>query len=106
MKLYVLDESGNKIHLTVTAQTRSELAEYLERNYVKINDKTYSISDVYAEKSIDNTAIGMAAGGVLGVAGGPAGVFFGGIIGGLFGRKVEDDEERKIERFNNSSFFG
>lgn len=102
MKLFVKDTDGIKIPLSIVAQNRKSLADHLGSNHLKVEGRVYSLDKVFAEKSIDNTAVGMAAGGVLGVAGGPAGVIFGGIVGGLFGKKVEDDEQRKVTVFNES----
>ncbi len=102
MRLFVVQANGKKKYLPFTYKTREEMAAKLQKAFLTIDGKTYPISAIKAEVDIDKTAVGMAAGGVLGVAGGPLGVFFGGIIGGLVGKGSGAEEESAVANFNKS----
>ena len=102
MKLYVFDPITNeKIHLKQNAKTRDELAENIGAYSFKVNEIVFSVNDVLAEPS-DNTAGAMAAGGVIGAAGGVPGVIIGGAIGFLLGKGSDDDDKINAEAFNRS----
>ena len=102
MKLYVLNPDTNEKHyLKHNAKTRDELAQNFESNYFKLGDAVFSINNVFAEPS-DNTAAAMAAGGVIGAAGGVPGVILGGAIGFLLGKGSDDNDKEDVEIFNRS----
>lgn len=103
MKLYVVDKVNNgKIFLRAAAPSRQALAQQLGGRIFKVNEVTYTIHDVVAEKSSDNTAIGMLVGGVIGALGGGAGVAAGGVIGAFLGKEQDKKEEAEVAQFNGS----
>ena len=102
MKLYITDINGNKRHLNLTATSRNELAEKLDASYFSVDDTTYHISQVLAEKSSDTTPISTVIGGALGLVGGMPGVLIGGALGALFGNEADKKEDAEIEAFNRS----
>lgn len=107
MKLFVEEKinnkkTGQKLYLDKVAPTKKELAEFLGKKEFFINDEKYFVSQVMAEKSSDNTALGMVIGGVLGLVGGTIGVVAGGAIGGALGRDSDIKENEKVNVFNRS----
>lgn len=104
MKLYVLNKNGQgKVFLKAEARTRRELAQRFGSPALKVNGITYHVSEVKAEKSADNTSIGMVVGGVIGALGGGAGVAAGGLIGALLGKEKDKTEEETVAQFNGST---
>lgn len=102
MKLYVQNKaSGARTYLKQNANSRQQLASQLGSERFKVKNQTYSVNDVRAEQN-DNTANAMAAGGVIGIAGGVPGVIIGGIIGALLGKSTDDEDNKKVEKFNRS----
>lgn len=95
-------KTGNLLFLDKIAPTRRELAQLLGSKEFFIDDQKYFVSQVYAKKNSDNTALGMVLGGILGLVGGAAGVAAGGAIGGVLGRDSDLKEQDKVDRFNRS----
>lgn len=107
MKLFVEEKvnnkkTGQKLYLDKIAPTKKDLVEFLGKKEFFINDEKYFVSQVIAEKSSDNTALGMVIGGVLGLVGGAIGVAAGGAIGGVLGRDSDIKEDEKVKIFNRS----
>lgn len=102
MKLYVIDPTSSEKHyLKHSATTRNELAQNFGSSYFRLDKTVFSIEDVHAEPS-ENTAAAMAAGGVIGAAGGVPGVIIGGAIGFLLGMGSDDNDKESVEIFNRS----
>lgn len=101
MQLVVKNRNGDKTILDVTASTRRQLADRIGFEFY-IGNNYYSVSQVYAEKSSNDTASGAVIGGVLGLLGGGIGVLIGGVAGGLIGVLRDDEEIKLINRFNKS----
>jgi len=103
MKLFVISPTTKSKHyLNHQSKNRADLVNDLGSDKFEINSERYSINDVKAESS-DNTAGAMAAGGVIGVAGGVPGVVIGGILGALFGKASDNEDKEKAEAFNLSA---
>ena len=102
MKLYVTDSDGNKEYLDIIASSRSELAKKVGGDVFSVDGVQYSIHDVGAELSTDNTALSMVLGGAIGLLGGVPGVIAGGVIGGLLGNDTDKKEKALVETFNRS----
>lgn len=104
MKLYVVNKSGQgKLFLKAEARNRKELASRIGGSALKVNGITYQLAEVKAEKSADNTSLGMLVGGVIGALGGGAGVAAGGVIGALLGKEKDKVEEEQVSQFNGST---
>jgi hypothetical protein len=71
MKMYVTDPNNQKIFLNVLASSREELARALGSRRFNLMGRLYTVSQVYAETSDDNTSTGLVVGGVIGFLGGP-----------------------------------
>lgn len=107
MKLFVEEKvkgkkTGQKRYLDKIAPTKKELVDFLGSKEFFINNEKYFVAQVQAEKSSDNTALGMVIGGVLGVVGGAIGIAAGGMIGGALGRDSDIKENEKVNMFNRS----
>ena len=101
MQLFIKNRNGKKIILDVTASTRRQLANRIGYEFY-IGNNYYSVQQVFAEKSSNDTASGAVIGGLLGLLGGGVGVLIGGIAGGLIGGIRDDNENKMINRFNRS----
>ena len=62
----------------------------------------YSVYDVLAETSSENTLPGLILGGVLGLLAGPTGALVGSTIGGTLGYNSDENERRIVDNFNRS----
>ncbi len=102
MKLYVVNQSNQKVYLNLTASTRKGLANLIGGYNFYLGNNLYSVYDVWAENDSNSTATGAVVGGVVGALGGPIGILIGGLLGGLIGNGSDEDESAKIRRFNNS----
>ncbi|ENY5168603.1 hypothetical protein HYO29_22500 [Vibrio parahaemolyticus] len=107
MKLFVEEKiggrkTGKKLFLDKVAPTKRELQDLLGSKDFFINNERYYVNQVQAQKSSDNTAMGMVLGGVLGLIGGAAGVAAGGTIGGLLGKDSDIKEQERVDKFNGS----
>ena len=107
MKLFIEEKNGVKktgkiIYLDKIASTRRDLQTLIGSKEFTVNQNRYYISQVKAMKSSDNTALGVAVGGVLGLIGGALGVAAGGVIGGLLGKDNDIKEAARINKFNRS----
>ena len=104
MKLYVLNKSGgNKIFLRTVAPTKPALARSIGAKMFDLNGTRFYVNQVIAEKSSDNTSVGMFVGGVIGALGGGVGVAAGGIIGALLGKEQDKKEDAEVMEFNRSN---
>ena len=102
MKLFVINpKTKSKHYLRHRSPNRRALAEALGSRSFRLGKVVYEVSDVKAEYS-DNTASAMAAGGVIGVAGGVPGVVLGGIIGAFLGKTAGNGDKAKADAFNQS----
>ena len=102
MKLYVLDNRGNKVYLSIKASTRSELARIIGSRCFTIRGQYYCVEDVMAEPDSGNLLAGSIIGGTLGLIGGPVTALLGGLAGGYLGNQKDEEERIKVMRFNNS----
>ncbi|MCT4636577.1 MAG: hypothetical protein N4A72_02620 [Bacteroidales bacterium] len=101
MRLFVRNINGEKVVLDISASTRKQLASKIGfKFYVK--GEPYTVDDVVAEPSSNDTAGGAVIGGLLGLLGGGVGVLIGGVAGGLIGGIRDEDEKKSINHFNNS----
>ena len=104
MRLYVKDpETRARVHLQIVARNRQELVAALGDNTFEVQGKKYSVDEVMAESSSDNTAISALIGGVIGMIGGGAGIAVGGLLGGIIGKSQAEKENAEAEAFNRSS---
>ncbi|QQA74574.1 hypothetical protein [Pectobacterium parmentieri] len=102
MKLYIEDINGNKRYINLVATSRSELAQKLGGEYFSIDDFTYHVSQVNAEKSSDNKSFSTIVGGTLGLAGGVPGILIGGALGAILGSEADKKELNEVASFNRS----
>lgn len=102
MKLFITDEKIVKKYLSITATSRSELAFRLGGEYFSVDDVTYHVSQVFADKSNNNMPVSTVIGGGLGLVGGMPGVLIGGLLGALFGNESDKKEDSSIYAFNRS----
>ncbi|KLE00249.1 hypothetical protein [Aliarcobacter butzleri] len=101
MRLYVEDDNKNKIYLNKKAINREELQSLIGSSQLKLNEKTYELSEVFAEPdSVASTSV--LAGGIVGLFGGVLGVIAGSVAGGIIGTQVEKNEKNMANRFNQS----
>jgi hypothetical protein len=103
MKLFINDNRGQKRYLNLSAASRRELAAKLGSEYFSVDNVTYHVSQVLAEKSNDATPVSIVIGGALGLVGGMPGVIIGGVLGALFGSEADKKVLSEIEAFNRSS---
>jgi uncharacterized protein YcfJ len=101
MRLFITNRQGQKVILDIKANSRRELAAKIGYNFF-VKHQQYSILNVKAESSSNETAGGAVIGGLIGLLGGGIGMAIGGIAGGLIGGKRDEDENRMIHNFNNS----
>ena len=101
MKLYVVNRLGQKVVLDIVAKTRNELAFKIGYNF-QVHGEEYSVQDVKAEASNNDTAGGALLGGFLGLLGGGVGVLVGGLAGGIIGGIRDEQENQEIKNFNRS----
>lgn len=103
MKLYVRSKQNpkKKIYLRVSAKTRRQLAQKIGYHF-QVNRMPYSINEVYAESSSNDTAGGALIGGLIGLLGGGVGVALGGLAGGIIGKAKDDVDKKEINHFNRS----
>ncbi len=102
MKLYVITANNKKVYLNLAASTRTELQNLIGGTHFYLGNTYYSIDNVYAEKSSNDTAAGAVVGGALGALGGPIGILVGTALGGLIGNSSDEEENIKVEKFNAS----
>jgi len=101
MRLFVINRQGKKVILDIKARTRRELAGKIGYNFY-VQNQQYSIQNVKAESSSNDTAGGAVIGGLIGLLGGGIGMAIGGLAGGLIGGKRDEDENKMVRNFNNS----
>ena len=69
--------------------------------FIALNEKTYELSEVFAEPdSVASTSV--LAGGIVGLFGGVLGVIAGSVAGGIIGTQVEKNEKDIADKFNKS----
>ncbi len=102
MRLYVKGNNDQKIYLNISAKTRKDLALKIG-NQFSVKNNIYNIQDVYAENESNDTPIGGAVGGVLGLLGGVPGIIIGGIAGTLIGAIRDSNRNSDVDIFNRSS---
>lgn len=102
MRLYVVDNSGQKTYLNISASTRPELAFKLGSPWFTVNGNTFHVNRVVAESEINGTASGAVVGGIVGLLGGPIGLLIGGVLGGALGNETDRSETYKVNFFNRS----
>jgi len=101
MRLYI-NKGNRKIYIDVKANSRQELIRKLGSNHFFINGKRYSINDVFADDSTNDTIGGAIVGGLFGAVVGPAGAIFGSVIGGALGNQKDRNDSIRVRRFNNN----
>lgn len=103
MKLFVHDKlvPGRKIYLDVEASTRLVFMRKRGADFT-IRGQLYDVYDVWAEPSSSKTVTGTVAGGLIGALAGPVGILLGSGIGTLFGGAAQEEENRKVNTFNQS----
>jgi hypothetical protein len=84
------------------APSKRELVNQIGGHKFTINDVQYTINDVKAEPSNENTSVSMVIGGAVGLLAGVPGVIAGGVLGGLLGNGKDKKELLKVEQFNRS----
>lgn len=103
MKLYVKDKNSHaKVYIRASAPDRKELVKKLGGVAFVANGNRYLVHEVSAEKSTDNTGIGMLVGGIIGTLGGAGGLVAGGALGALFGKEQDKKEAIEADIFNRS----
>ncbi len=102
LRLYVTNKNGKRIYLQVVAPSRRELVQKLGGHRFIVNGIQYSINDVKAAPSNENTAASMVIGGAIGLLGGVPGVIAGGALGGLLGNEKDKKEKLLVDQFNRS----
>jgi len=107
MRLYIkkCHYCHRRIYLNITASTRSELAKKIGRCFeVECphchRTSEYCVDEVYAEMGQSSVPAGVILGGLVGLLGGPLGVLIGGAIGSVIGAGVDEEEKRRVQRFN------
>jgi hypothetical protein len=101
MRLYIEDDNKKKIYLNKKAVNRKELQSLIGSSKLKLNEKTYELSEVFAEP--DNVAVtSVLAGGTIGLFGGALGVVIGSVAGGIIGTQLEKNEKDIADKFNQS----
>ena len=108
MQIYLPCSNCNKkILLNSPARTRGELASIWgdhfhiacpHCNYQGL----YSVTHVYAEVRDKSAAAGAIIGGLIGLLLGPEGALIGSAIGGAGGFAKDEEEKKKVQRFNES----
>lgn len=104
MKLFINSKSTEqKIYLNLSANVRNDLRIRFGGDYFTIGDGfIYTVHEVFAEGESNNTAGGAVIGGLLGVLGGPLGLLVGAGLGGMIGNSSDQDENKRVNTFNNS----
>ncbi len=101
MRLYVVNKLGKKVILDVIAPDRKQLASKIGQEF-SVKGFWYSVNDVFAESSGNDTAGGAIIGGLLGLFAGGVGVIIGGVAGGVIGGIIDENEQENINHFNKS----
>lgn len=103
MRLFVVaPDTGQKIHLQVSARSRQELATSIGGVVFSAEGKRFHVNDVNAELGVDNTIVSALVGGLVGTLGGAPGVIAGSAIGALLGSGQTEQEKKQVDFFNGS----
>jgi len=107
MRLYVRCNCGNRIYLSIIANTRRNLLERLGSRLFDLECPfcrqiyTYDVNDVSAEGAPSAVPAGAILGGILGgLIGGPPGLILGGLVGAGAGGSGDATERERVNRFN------
>lgn len=107
MKLYIIcHHCRNKIYLNLVALSRQEVANSWGYTF-NINcpycsyASTYTVNEIFAEEGPSSAVGGAVLGGLIGLIGGPLGMLIGGAVGGLAGSNADEEERKRVGRFNN-----
>jgi len=111
MRLFVQCKSCNsRIYLNITAPTREGLADKIGGHEFEIRCPyckkytPYTVNDVFAEKTLPATPAGAIIGGLVGLVGGPLGMFIGGTLGTLWGANADEKERKIVNGFNRGGY--
>lgn len=110
MRLYIREcnHCKRRIYLSIIAPTRERLAGRIgysfeiECPYCRKKFSYHRISEVFAEQGPPATPAGALLGGLIGLIGGPSGMIIGGTLGTLWGANADEEERKKVNRFNRS----
>jgi len=96
-----------KIKLDTHAINRSQLANEWGEHFVLScpnchQHASYLTTKVFAENNSKSAPAGAIIGGLIGLIFGPEGAFIGSAIGGAGGLSKDEENRKKVERFNNS----
>lgn len=107
MRLFIRECNScrKRIYLTVIAHSREQLAgrigyEFKVRCPHCGNYSNYDVNDVFAEPGPPAAPAGAILGGLIGLIGGPFGMLAGGGLGTLWGARADDEERKRVNRFN------
>jgi hypothetical protein len=110
MRLFVgrCNHCQERIYLPIAAPSRDQLAHQIGDYSFKIecprchNHSSYEVKEVSADPSPSSTPAGAILGGLVGLIGGPAGMLVGASLGTLWGAGEDEEEKKKVIRFNRS----
>ncbi len=107
MRIYIEEchYCHRRIYLNVFASTRTELANKIGYSFqvqcpLCGNYSVYTVDNVFAEMGQSSVPGGAILGGLIGLVGGPLGALIGGAIGSTLGANADEDEKRRVLRFN------
>lgn len=103
MRLYVICPNTNqRIYLSFVVERRSQIYEsFTVRCPYDEQTHSYGREDVEAEPTIGSSIGGAILGGIVGgLLAGPIGAILGGGAGLLMGSNAEEEERRRVRRFN------
>lgn len=102
MRLYVQSPECGKVYLSLKADFRYQLPQYIEIKCKNNSTRYFQNYDVVAEPDKVATLGGAIIGGLIGALAGPVGILVGGIMGGGIGSGVESQDNEAVRRFNSS----
>lgn len=103
MKLVVQCPQGHELTLSLKADVRSDLPPYsdVQCPHDQLSFGIYP-HEVTAKSGSNQTVGGAALGGLVGLLGGPAGLFIGALAGGALGASTKVTDAERVRRFNAS----
>ncbi len=109
MRLFIrgCNHCRRRIYLGIIAPTRNKLADRFGYSFEIVcphcqNYSHHNINEVFAEQGPPATPAGAILGGLVGLIGGPLGMLIGGGLGTLWGANADEEERRRVNRFNRS----
>jgi len=102
MKLYVWNRESEKIYLSSIAPTRLSLAHQIGSKTFYLKNQLYHVNNVCAEPSSGSAVTGAVTGSLIGALAGPIGILIAGGLGTLIGGGVQEEENQKANKFNES----